>query len=153
MDITAVDCVEQAAIRQCVIDRCVAISLSPSPCTRGESSPLRRLLDRDVRERTNGARDTFSFTIIYTTQYYWAKENIFGRTLNTCKKVDARCKTHIFAANSYSALWNERAHFSDCFSLWLVSLWTTALQRRRLHTQSCPHQPNWVRETVKTMAN
>lgn len=79
MDITGVDCVEQAAIRECVIDRW------------GESSPLRRPLDRDVREKTNGASNTFSFTIIYTTQYYKAKENIFGWILNTCEQVNARC--------------------------------------------------------------
>lgn len=73
MDITAVDCVEQAPIRQCVIDRCMAVSL----CAPGVNHH-RWTLDRDVREKNNGARDTFSFTIIYTTQYCWAKENIFG---------------------------------------------------------------------------
>lgn len=93
------DCVEQAAIRECVIDRW------------GESSPLRRPLDRDVREKTNVASSTFSFTIIYTTQYYKAKENIFGWILNTREQVNARCMCFHSAANSASC--NGTGHFSE----------------------------------------
>lgn len=120
MDITGVDCVEQAAIRERVIDRW------------GESSPLRQPLDRDVREKTNGASNTFSFTIIYTTQYYKAKENIFGWILNTCEQVNARCMSFLSAANSASC--NGTGHFSERFSLCLVSLQTTRSSRGGVFT-------------------